>query len=100
MGATPIRDTTTGEPKHTIVAVLRARGGGQFTRILLDAENDRVVMEVIDSAGNRVTSAGSVDLKLSEANGKELAIREWDVCIDNGGEIVRRQAMFVSSLPY
>lgn len=52
------------------------------------------------SYGLPITTEGRVEMALSDAGGKELKIREWDVCVVVDGVTTTKKARFLSTEAY
>jgi hypothetical protein len=85
----PIEDAAAGQPGHKVFGV---QGGGVSTAgtnnvVKLDGENGLVSLTGVAGAG------GSVSVNLGETRGKEIRLREYQVCV--GGRT--RKVVFLGS---
>jgi hypothetical protein len=69
-----------------------------------DPENNRIVLQVVDETDIPIFGPGlyaSVVIDLDDGNFREIKLREWQVCVDDGtGTIVQKTAIFLSSDTY
>lgn len=64
--------------------------------VSMDGEAGEIRMDAMGDDGEPAANVGSVMIKLSEALGKEIKLREYEVCV--GG--VSKLALFLASVPY
>jgi hypothetical protein len=84
----PKENTTTGMGGSKAASVNASAGVGLTAVVKSDAENKKLVLEVVDANGARDATQGSFEAALSRAMGTEIKIREAKVCEPGGTKYV------------
>jgi hypothetical protein len=88
------RSTTGGNGDREQLGLSAPVTGGTAT-IRQDAANKRFTIEVVNDSGVVQVAAGQIIMEL--VAGKEIKMREWDVCATVDGQQVNGKAHFLSS---